>query len=75
MICTVLPYLWNSWALARTVASKVAFYVFLQPLIASVLAVLLLGETLSGRTIAAAGLIFSGMAVTMWRRLAPAQFR
>ncbi|HEY6148187.1 MAG TPA: DMT family transporter, partial [Thermoanaerobaculia bacterium] len=71
IFCTVLPYLWNSWALARTVASRVAFYVFLQPLIASVLAVTLLGESLSGRTIAAAGLIFSGMAVTMWRRLAP----
>jgi drug/metabolite transporter (DMT)-like permease len=70
---TVLPYLWNSWALARTTASRVAFYVFLQPLIAAVLAVTLLGESPSARTLAAAGLIFSGMAVTMWRRrLAPA---
>ncbi|MDQ6894840.1 MAG: DMT family transporter [Acidobacteriota bacterium] len=75
VFCTVLPYLSNSWALARTVASRVAFYVFLQPLIASLLAVTLLGESLSRRTIAAAGLIFSGMAVTMWRRLAPAHFR
>ena len=68
---TVLPYLWNSWSLARTEASRVAFYVFLQPLIASVLAVTLLRESLSLRTLAAAGLIFSGMAVTMWWRLAP----
>ena len=68
LFSTVLPYLWNSWSLARTTASRVAFYVFLQPLIASVLAVALLGESLSRRTLLAAGLIFSGMAVTMWRR-------
>jgi len=68
LFSTVLPYLWNSWALGRTMASRVAFYVFLQPLIASVLAVALLGEALSRRTLVAAGLIFSGMAVTMWRR-------
>ena len=68
LFSTVLPYLWNSWALARTSASRVAFYVFLQPLIASVLAVALLGESLSRRTLTAAALIFSGMAVTMLRR-------
>ena len=40
VLCTVIPYLLNSWALARTHASRVAFYVFLQPLIATVLAIL-----------------------------------
>lgn len=61
--CTLLPYLWNSWALARTEASKVAFYVFLQPLIASVLAVLVLGEHFARRTAIAAALIFAGLGV------------
>jgi drug/metabolite transporter (DMT)-like permease len=62
---TVLPYLWNSWALARIAASKVAFYVFVQPLIASVLAVIVLHESIGPRTAAAATLIFGGLAVTM----------
>ncbi|HXM78524.1 MAG TPA: DMT family transporter [Thermoanaerobaculia bacterium] len=65
VLSSVLPYLWNSWALARTEASKVAFYVFLQPLLASVLAVLVLGEKFAPRTLAAAALIFAGLAVAV----------
>ncbi|MEP6767235.1 MAG: DMT family transporter [Acidobacteriota bacterium] len=65
VLCSVLPYLWNSWALARTQASKVAFYVFLQPLIASVLAVIVLHERFVPRTAVAAGLIFAGLAVSV----------
>lgn len=64
VLSSILPYLWNSWALARTEASKVAFYVFLQPLFASVLAVLVLGEEFAPRTLAAAALIFAGLAVS-----------
>ncbi|MFN2633359.1 MAG: DMT family transporter [Thermoanaerobaculia bacterium] len=62
---TVLPYLCNSWALARTEASKVAFYVFLQPLIASVLAVIVLRERFAARTAVAAALIFAGLVVSV----------
>jgi drug/metabolite transporter (DMT)-like permease len=62
---TVLPYLWNSWALARTPASRVAFYVFLQPVIASILAVAVLGERVSSRTAIAAALVFAGLAVSL----------
>jgi len=65
---SVFPYLRNSWALARTSASRVAFYVFLQPLIASVLAVTILGETVGARTAVAAALIFSGLAVSVLAR-------
>ncbi len=64
LVCTVLPYLWNSWSLARTEASRVAFYVFLQPLIASVLAVLVLRETFAVRTAVAAALIFAGLGIS-----------
>ncbi|MEO8189459.1 MAG: DMT family transporter [Acidobacteriota bacterium] len=68
LLCTVAPYLWNSWSLARTEASKVAFYVFLQPLIAAVLAVLVLRETFAARTGVAAALIFAGLGVSAVRR-------
>lgn len=73
VLCTVLPYLLNSWALARTDASRVAFYVFLQPLIASVLAILILREKLTLRTGTAALLIFAGLAVSVSKRPLPAR--
>ena len=72
LLCTVVPYLLNSWALARTDASKVAFYVFLQPLISTVLAVAILGETLTPKTVLAALLIFGGLAATLARGRLPA---
>lgn len=65
VFCTVIPYLLNSWALARTHASRVAFYVFLQPLISTVLAIAILGEALTPKTVLAALLIFAGLAVTL----------
>jgi drug/metabolite transporter (DMT)-like permease len=64
LFCSILPYLLNSWALARTHASRVAFYVFLQPLIGAGLAVAVLGERLTLRTIVAAVLIFAGLGIT-----------
>jgi drug/metabolite transporter (DMT)-like permease len=66
--CTILPYLANAWALARARASRVAFYVFAQPLIASVLAILVLHETFTARTAVAALLIVAGLAVTIARK-------
>jgi drug/metabolite transporter (DMT)-like permease len=70
---TVFPYLWNSWALARTHASRVAFYIFLQPMISSALAVAVLGEQLTVRTAAAALLILSGLAVSLTPSRLPAR--
>lgn len=72
IFCTVIPYALNSWALARTKASRVAAYVFLQPVIAATLAILVLGERPGWRTAAAAALIFSGLAVTLMRARVPA---
>ena len=64
VFCTVLPYLWNSWALARTRASRVAFYVFLQPLIAPSLAVVILGERSTPQTVVGGrSSILAGLAV------------
>jgi drug/metabolite transporter (DMT)-like permease len=70
---TVVPYLCNSWALARTEASRVAFYVFVQPIIATILAVLALGERLTAGTVAAGLLILAGLAVSSWKRRLPAR--
>jgi drug/metabolite transporter (DMT)-like permease len=67
LVGTVIPYLLNAWALARTHASHVAFYVFLQPFIATVLAIGILGEELTAKTAGAALLIFAGLAVTASR--------
>ena len=73
VLCTVIPYLLNSWALARTHASRVALYVFLQPLISTVLAILVLGELLTAKIVLAALLIFAGLAVTVVRGRLPAR--
>jgi drug/metabolite transporter (DMT)-like permease len=73
VFCTVLPYFWNSWALARTHASRVAFYVFVQPLIATVLAIAVLGEHLTLRMAAAAGLILAGLGVSLSPSRLPAR--
>ncbi len=67
VLCTAIPYLLNSWALARTQASHVAFYVFIQPVITTVLAIALLGERLTTKTALAAILILAGLAVAMIR--------
>ena len=66
LLCTVIPYLLNSWALARTRASMVALYVFLQPLIGAAASVVVLSEPLTARTLGAAALIFAGLGVTLW---------
>jgi drug/metabolite transporter (DMT)-like permease len=70
---TVMPYFANSWALARTHASRVAFYVFLQPLVASVLAVVVLHESFTAKTAVAALLILGGLAVSIALRPPPAR--
>jgi drug/metabolite transporter (DMT)-like permease len=67
LFCTVIPYFLNFWALSHTDASRVAFYVFLQPLVTTALAILLLGEGLTKRTVAAGALILAGLAVSAIR--------
>lgn len=64
---TVGAYYLNAWALARVPPSTVAVYIYLQPLIAFVLAPLVLGEKLSWRAALASVLIFSGVLVVTRR--------
>lgn len=61
IVATLLPYLFNAWALARVDPSTVAVFVYLQPLIGFALAVILLGEKVSFMVIIAGILIFSGV--------------
>lgn len=58
---TVAAYLLQAWALRHADSSSVAVYTYLQPVLASVLGVLFLGETLRGIVIVAAVMIFAGV--------------
>ncbi len=58
---TVLAYFLNFWALARVKSSHVALFVYLQPIIASSLSVMLLGEVITTRLIVSSALVFLGV--------------
>lgn len=68
---TATPYFLNAWALARVNPSTVAVFVYLQPLIGFVLAVIFLGETIDFRFIIAALLVFAGVFLTTRRSNSP----
>ena len=65
---TAAAYFLNAWALARVSPSTVAVYIYLQPLIAFVLAPLVLGEALGIRAIVSTLLIFAGVFLVTRRR-------
>jgi len=67
IVPTILAYGLNAWALARSTASIVTIYIYLQPLIAGVLAKLQLGYSVSERAGVASMLILAGVAVTTLR--------
>ena len=67
LVPTVAAYYLNAWALARVPPSTVAVYIYLQPLIAFVLAPMVLGEKLSWRAGVASLLIFAGVLVVTRR--------
>ena len=58
---TAAPYLLNAWALSKVNPSTVAVFVYLQPLIGFILAVIFLGEHIDSTFLVAAGLIFIGV--------------
>jgi drug/metabolite transporter (DMT)-like permease len=71
---TVLTYFLVSYALVRVPASTVASFIYLQPLVAGLLAVLFLGEPLTPRTLGAAALIFAGVALAASAARRPRRF-
>lgn len=63
VFATIVAYALNAWGLARTSPSTAAMFMYVQPLVAMTLAALVLGESPSPRTAAAAVLIFAGIAL------------
>ncbi|MCU1290861.1 MAG: Permease of the drug/metabolite transporter superfamily [Acidobacteria bacterium] len=61
VVATLIPYLFNAWALARVNPSTVAVYVYLQPLFGFLAAIVFLGEKVDSKVLAAALLIFAGL--------------
>lgn len=58
----------NAWALARVAPSTVVVYVYLQPVIGALLAIVLLGEEWRSRIFIAMALIFAGVFLVTKRR-------
>lgn len=69
---TAAPYLLNAWALSKVNPSTVAVFVYLQPLIGFLLAVILLGETIDAMFAVSAVLIFAGVYLVT-RKFIPAE--
>ncbi len=58
---TILAYFWNAWALSRVEPSIVAVYIYLQPLMGFLAAILFLGEHFTSRLLISAILVFAGV--------------
>ncbi|MBS2016574.1 MAG: EamA family transporter [Deltaproteobacteria bacterium] len=65
---TIVAYLLNAWALARSSATLVTVYIYLQPLIAATLAWVQLGHGVTKRAAIAAPLILLGLGVVAGRK-------
>jgi drug/metabolite transporter (DMT)-like permease len=65
---TIVAYLCNAWALGRSSATLVSIYIYVQPVIAGLLAWVQLGQSLSARMLGAAALIATGVAIVATRR-------
>jgi drug/metabolite transporter (DMT)-like permease len=70
---TIVAYLLNAWALARSSATLVTIYIYLQPLLAALLAWVQLGHGISQRAWLAALLILAGLGIVASRQ--PAKVR
>lgn len=70
LIATAGPYLLNAYALSKVDPSIVAVYIYLQPMIGFILAVVFLNEILDLKFIVAAALVFAGVYLTT-RRFVP----
>ncbi len=63
---TVATYFLNLWALKRTGASRVALYIFLQPVIAVLAGVIVLGDAITVRFLVALVLVFVALVLREW---------
>lgn len=71
LVATVFTYLANAWALRHARPSVVAIYIYLQPIVATLLAVWILDEEVTSRVILAAALVFAGIFLVTRVRSAP----
>lgn len=60
---TVMTYYLNLWAVKRVQPTRVAMYIFLQPVVASVLAIVFRDEVITPRFMVATGLVFLALAL------------
>lgn len=65
---TIVAYLCNAWALERSNATLVSIYIYVQPVLAALLARLQLGNTVSERLVLAAVVIAAGVTIVATRR-------
>jgi drug/metabolite transporter (DMT)-like permease len=64
---TVIPYLLNTWALARVQSSVVAVYILVQPIVAGWLGHVFLDEQFGANSAIAALLIITGVGMAIYR--------
>ncbi len=60
---TVITYYLNLWAVKRVQATRVAMYIFLQPVVASILGIVFRDEVITPRFLVATGLVFLALAL------------
>jgi drug/metabolite transporter (DMT)-like permease len=65
---TIVAYLCNAWALERSNATLVSIYIYVQPVLAGLLAWAQLGQTPSERLLVASALIAVGVGIVATRR-------
>jgi drug/metabolite transporter (DMT)-like permease len=68
MMPTIVAYLCNAWALERSNATLVSIYIYVQPVLAGLLAWIQMGLQPSGRLLGAAALIAIGVTVVATRK-------
>lgn len=71
LIPTVIGYAGNTWALEKAPPTMVSAYVYLQPVIVTILAWLVLGQELSLRAVGAGVFIFAGVGIVATARPRP----
>jgi drug/metabolite transporter (DMT)-like permease len=64
---TAIPYVLNSWALARVQSSVVAVYILVQPIVAATLGRVFFNERLAPNMALAAAMIVTGVIAAVWR--------
>lgn len=65
---TIVAYLCNAWALGRSTATLVTIYIYVQPVLAALLAWFQLGQSVTERMLGASVLIVIGVTIVATRR-------